>query len=128
QSPARDDHAGLDQRLDHRLVGIALFAFVVDNTLAGETGCLIGKSAVFIDGIGNGGIDAVFAKPSGVRSPNYKILSSMTWRSVDEASASIIRDVFAGEKGNTEIITHFFQRVLANDPQQLAGRNFSFSP
>ena len=29
-------HAGLDQRLDHRVVGVALLALVVDDALAGE--------------------------------------------------------------------------------------------
>ena len=33
---ARDEHAGLDQRLDDGLVGVALLALVVDDALAGE--------------------------------------------------------------------------------------------
>ena len=33
---ARDQHAGVDQGLDHRLVGVALLALVVDDALAGE--------------------------------------------------------------------------------------------
>ena len=38
QPAARDDHAGFDQRLDDRLVGVALLALVVDDALAGEAG------------------------------------------------------------------------------------------
>ena len=51
QAAARDDIAGLDQRLDHRLVGIALFAFVIDDTLAREARRSVGESAVFVDGV-----------------------------------------------------------------------------
>ena len=40
EAAARDDIAGFDQRLDHRLVGVALLAFVVDDALAGEAGRL----------------------------------------------------------------------------------------
>ena len=36
QPPARDDVAGVDQRLDDGLVGVALLALVVDDALALE--------------------------------------------------------------------------------------------
>ena len=36
EPPARDERAGLDQRLDDRLVGVALLALVVDDALALE--------------------------------------------------------------------------------------------
>ena len=50
--------AGLDQRLDHGLVGIALLAFVIDDALAGEARRGVGEGAIFIDGVGDGGVDA----------------------------------------------------------------------
>ena len=49
---------GIDQRLDHRLVGVALFAFVVDDALAREAGRRLGEGAVLVDGVGDGGVDA----------------------------------------------------------------------
>ena len=51
EAAARDDIAGLGQRLDHRVVGVALLALVVDDALAGEAGRLFGEGAVFIDGV-----------------------------------------------------------------------------
>ena len=62
EPPARDQHAGFDQRLDHRFVGIALLALVGEDALAGETRRLLGEAAVGIDGIGNGRIDAALAE------------------------------------------------------------------
>ena len=52
QTPARQQHAGVDQRLDHGLVGVTLLALVVDDALAGEARGVIGEGAVLIDGIG----------------------------------------------------------------------------
>ena len=57
QPAARDEVAGLDQRLDHGLVGVALFALVVDDAFSGEAGGLIGESSVLVDGVGNSCID-----------------------------------------------------------------------
>ena len=80
EAAARDDHAGFDQSLDHRLVGVALLAFVVDDALAGEAGGLFGESAVFVDGVRDGRIDAAdFAAPrdwrSRPRSPRGRVLA-----------------------------------------------------
>ena len=44
---AREQHAGVDQRLDDGLVGVALFALVGEHTLAGEAWSVIGEAAVF---------------------------------------------------------------------------------
>ena len=41
---ARDQHAGLDQRLDDGLVGVALLALVGDDALAGEARRLLGEA------------------------------------------------------------------------------------
>ncbi len=50
---ARDQHAGLDQRLDHGLVGVALLALVGDDALAGEAGRGFGEAPVGINGVGD---------------------------------------------------------------------------
>ena len=58
ETAARDQHAGLDQRLDHGLVGIAFFTLVIDDALAGEARRGFGEGAVLVDGIRNRRIDA----------------------------------------------------------------------
>ncbi len=54
---ARDQHAGVDQRLDHRLVGVALLALVGEHAFAGEARRLLGEAAIGIDGVRNCGVD-----------------------------------------------------------------------
>ena len=71
QPPAREQHAGVDQRLDHGLVGVALFALVVDDALAGEARRVIGEGAVLVDGVGDGGVDAA-ALPARAHSPSRR--------------------------------------------------------
>ena len=46
------------KRLDDRLVGVALFALVVDDALAGEARRVFGEGAVRIDGVGDARFDA----------------------------------------------------------------------
>ena len=58
EPPARDQRAGVDQRLDHRIVGVAFLTLVGEHALASEAGRLLGEAAVGIDGVGNGRIDA----------------------------------------------------------------------
>ena len=58
QPAARDQRVGLGQRLDHRLVGVALLALVGEDALAGEARRVIGERAVLVDRIGDRGIDA----------------------------------------------------------------------
>jgi hypothetical protein len=50
---AGDQGIRLDQLLDHRLVGVAELAFVVDDALAFEAWCILGEEAVGIDGEGD---------------------------------------------------------------------------
>ena len=60
EAAARDQHAGVDQRLDDGVVGVALFAFVGEHALAGKARRMIGERAVLVDGIRNNRIDAAF--------------------------------------------------------------------
>ena len=53
---ARQQLAGLDQRLDDGLVGVALLALVVDDALALEAVGVRGERAVLIDGVGIAGL------------------------------------------------------------------------
>ncbi len=50
---AGDEHARIDQRTDHRLVGIALLALVGDDALALEARRVLGEEAIGIDGEGD---------------------------------------------------------------------------
>ena len=55
---ARDHHAGIRQRLDHGVVGLALLALVVDDAFAGKARRVVGIGAVLVDGVGDGRVDA----------------------------------------------------------------------
>ena len=77
QAPARDDLAGFDQRLDDRLVGVALLALVVDDALAGEAGRVLGEDAVLVDGVGDCRIDAARFQFARVCGPDVE--SSRPW-------------------------------------------------
>ena len=69
QLAARDQRARLDQRLDHRLVGVALLALVGEHALAGEAGRFVGVDAVLVDRVGDARVDAALGKHAG-RSPS----------------------------------------------------------
>ena len=101
---ARDQHAGVDQRLDHRLVGVALLAFVGEHALAGEARRLIGEAAVGIDGVGNMRVDAARGELRRIRHPDIKVLAAMSGRGVHEAGAGIVGDMIAGKKRHLEIV------------------------
>src|SRR5205085_10678268 len=97
---ARDQHAGLAQRLDHRLVGVALFAVLGDDVLPGEAGRLFGERAVLIDRVGDGGVDAAPGKRPLVRGPDVEVFAAVAGRGMHEAGARVVGDVVAGEEGD----------------------------
>ena len=95
---ARDQHAGLDQRLDHRLVGVALLAFVGEHALAGKARRLIGEAAVGVDGVGDSGVDApCFAIIGAFARPDIEVLAAMSRRRVNEAGAGVLGYVVVRE-------------------------------
>src|SRR3954451_8208258 len=95
EPPARQQHAGIDQRLDHRVVGVALFALVVEDAFAREARSLLGERAIFIDRIGNSGVDAARFERSRTRCPYVEVLSAVAGRGVDETGACVGGYVFA---------------------------------
>ena len=115
EAAARDQHAGFDQRLDHRLVGVALLALVGEHTLAGKTRRLRGERAVFVDGIGNGGVDALRSKHPRIRRPDIEVLAAMARRGMHEAGAGIVGDMIAVEQRNDKFVAapDAFQRMRA---------------
>jgi hypothetical protein len=94
---ARQQLAGLNQRLDHGLVGIALLALVVDHTLAGEARRMIGEGAILIDGIGDGCIDAACFQLARIRHPDIEVLAAVAGRGVHKSCAGVIGDMVAGQ-------------------------------
>ena len=106
EAAARDQHAGVDQRLDHRLVGVALLALVVDDALAREAGRGLGEGAVLVDGVGDGGVDAARFERGLVFHPDVEVLAAVAGRGVHEAGAGVVGDVLAGEQGHLEFVAH----------------------
>src|SRR5579875_1987019 len=101
---AREEIAGVYERLDHRLVGVALLALVVDDALAGKARRLLGEEAVGIDGIGNARVDLAPLELGLMRHPDVEVLAAVARRGVDEAGARIFRDVLSIEERNGKSI------------------------
>src|SRR5262249_56198294 len=112
---ARDQYAGLLERRDHRLVGIALLAGVGEHALAGEARCVIGERAVLVDGVGNDGVDAALFERGLVGSPHLEVLAAVAGGGMHEAGAGIVGDVVAGEQRNAKgvVAAKAFKRMLA---------------
>ena len=99
------------KRLDHRLVGVALLALVVDDAFAGEAGRVLGEGAVFVDGVGDGRIDAARFADAARIAPvqTSKSFAAVARRGVHEAGAGVVGDVVAGEQRNVEIVACHLQ-------------------
>ncbi len=120
---ARDQHPGVGQRLDDRLVGVAFVALFGEHALAGKTWRLRGEAAVLIDGIGNGRGDAALGKRTRIRGPDVEILAAVAGRGMHETGAGVLGHVIAGQQRNVEPVTvvKFVQRMPADDRPQLCG-------
>ena len=70
----------VDQRLDHRLVGVALLAFVVDDAFAGEAWSGFGEGAVLVDGVGDRRIDAARFQCEFAVDPNVMWLTGLFFK------------------------------------------------
>src|SRR5436305_5976822 len=125
EAPASQQQATRTQRLDYRLVGVALLALVVDDALSGKSGRLIGEGAVLVDGIGDRGIDAASFQLSRIRGPDVKIFAAVAWRGVHETGTGVVGDVIAGEERDREFISaaKAFQRVGARHRVERIGRD-----
>ncbi len=85
-----DEHPGILQCTDHRLVGIALLALVGDDALAFEARRILGEEAIGIDGEGDGTVHLLH--------PDIVVVGAMAGCGVHEAGAGVIGDVIAFEK------------------------------
>ena len=111
QPPARDEGAGLDQRLDDRLVGIALVPLVVEHAAADEARRIRGEEAVRVNGIRNARIDVPIAQHAIVGHPDVEVVAAVTRRSMDEARACVIGDMVAVEERHHEAVIRPKQRM-----------------
>ncbi len=99
---ARDQHAGVGQRLDHRLVGVALLALVGEHALALETGRLLGEEAIGVDGERDLRLDAARGECALVRGPDVEVVAAVAGRGMNEAGAVLVGDVIAIEERHFE--------------------------
>ena len=103
---ARQQHAALDQCLDHALVGVALFALVVEDATSREARRMVCEGAVFIDGVGNGGVDAARLEFARISGPDVEVFAAVAGRGVHEARAGVVGDVVAREQRHSEFCIH----------------------
>ena len=103
------------ERLDHRLVGVALLALVGDDAPALEAGRLFGKRAVFVDGVGDARVDAALGEQPAVGHPELEVLAAVARRGVDEAGAGVVGDMIAVEQRDDEAVAAgLLQRMSAD--------------
>ena len=121
--PARDQHAGLDQRLDHRFVGVALLPLIGQHVLAGEARRLLGEAAVGIDRVGNGRVDAARGKLARIAGPNIEVLAPVARRGMNEAGAGIVGDMVTGKQRHFKVVAlvKARERMLTNQQRKLLG-------
>jgi hypothetical protein len=123
EARAREQHAGIDQRFDHRFVGITLFAFVGEHALAGEARRLIGEASVGIDSVRDMRVDALRCEFRGIGRPHVEVLAAVSGRSVHEAGAGIVGDVIAGQERHFESVARIElrERMRADDLGNIVG-------
>ena len=103
QPPAREQHVALDQLVDHRLVGVALLAVVVDDArrptfaVRPEARRVLGEEAGIVDREGDARVDAPALQVPGSVHPGVKVFAAMARRGVHEARAGIVGDMVAGK-------------------------------
>jgi hypothetical protein len=93
---AGDQRAGLGQRGNHREIGVAELALVVDHTLALEARRFPGEEAGLIDRERNAGVDSTRLQRGLVLFPDLEILRTVAGCGMDEARAGIFRHMLAG--------------------------------
>ena len=100
----RDQHAGIDQRSDHRLVGVALVALLGEDALAGEARRLLGEAPIGVDRVGDHRVDAARREPAGIRGPHLEVVAAVARSGMHEAGAGIVGDVIAGQERHLKIV------------------------
>ncbi len=112
QAATRDDHMRIDQRLDHRLVGVALFALVVDDALTLKPRRLCGESTIFVHRVGNGRINIARFEGRLLAHPNFKVVAAVARRRVYKPRTVFIGNVITIKKRHDEFVTSAAERML----------------
>ena len=120
---AGDQHAGIDQGLDDRLVGVALLALVGEHALAGKSRRLLGQAAIGIHRVGDGGGDAARRELGRVRGPDLEVVAAVARGGMYEAGSGIVADMVAGEQRHRKIVVAAkpFERMRATERRQIVG-------
>ena len=120
EPPTRQQHAGVDQRLDHRIVGVTLSAGVGEYALAGKARCMVSERAVLIDRVRNHRVDAARRQCTRVRGPDLEVFATMARRGVHKPGAGIFCNVVAGQQRHSEriVVGKAFERVRTDEPLQ----------
>ena len=105
QLAARDQISCGQQFCDHRVVGVALFAFVVDHALARKAWRLGGIIAVGVHGVGDIRVDAARDQFALVAHPNVKVVAAVAGRGVDKAGSGVVGYMVAVKQRHVEFIT-----------------------
>ena len=101
---AREQHAGIGQRLDHGLVGVALLTLVGEHPLADKPRSMIGEAAVGVDRIGDCYVDARCLQQFFVLHPNIEVFAAVTGRRMDETCAGFVSHVIAFEQWHRKLV------------------------
>ncbi len=101
---ARDQRVGIGERRDHREIGIAELALVVDDALALEARRLLGEEASLVDGEGNRWCRRRAPRvQSDWFRPDLVVFDAMSGRRMHETRAGVLGDMLAGEQRHVEV-------------------------
>src|SRR5579875_285977 len=123
---AREQHAVLDQRRDHRLIGVAPLTRVGEHAFAGKSWCGVREGTVFVDRVGNGGIDALRLELRLVRGPHVEIFATMARRRMDEPRTDVVGDVIPAKQRDSKVVTSPAKRMRTTNAGQLVRQDFGY--
>src|SRR4051794_5255940 len=114
EPPARDQHAGIDQGLDHRLIGIALLTLVGQDALALKAGSFLGEIAMRIDRKRNARVDPALLECCGIRLPDLEVIRTMPRCCVDETCPSLVGYMISSKQRNIKGVAIVAKGVCAD--------------
>ena len=131
QAPAGEQRVALDQFVDHRLVGIALLAVIIDDAsrpalaIRSEAWRIFCVVAGVVHRERQARVDAALFQFGDSIHPRIEVLAAMAWRGVHEAGAGVVGDVVSGEHGNREFVAaaKTFERMGKRKTSKLFRRN-----
>src|SRR5579864_5892 len=112
---ARDQLTGVDKRLDHCIVRIALVTLLGNDLATFKPRRVFSKAAIIIDRIGNSFSQSIHQSrsilrtynplyPIKIRDPYFEVVAAMTRRRMHKAGAGIVGDVIPSKQRNLELI------------------------